>query len=137
MLKKTIYGVDVSKAKLDYSYFKNHWIDTVLGNTLAEIEAWVCTLNPKVDYIVLEHTGTYSNKLIEVLSKYDFTFSVVNPRRSNNYMNAIGMISKNDQSCARALAHMGQVMDLPVYQSKRGILKERWTYLFINPKEVF
>lgn len=121
---KRIFGIDVSKDTLDgfdnvsLSYFK-------LNNSVKHISKWIKKLDPENDLIVFEFTGTYSDRLLHLLSEAGISISLVSPGQSHAYCLAQGIISKNDKQAAKSLALMGEHLDLPLFKKMNDAMYER------------
>ena len=77
------------------------------------------------DLIVFEPTGSYSDRLLHLLSDRGISIVLVNPVQSNAFTKAQGIISKNDKQAARTLALMGQCLDLPLFKKSNNTMYER------------
>lgn len=117
-----IIGIDVSKDDLDFAEkssllpVNTFSSEGKLENKIPAIIKFLSRYNVATVRIVLEPTGTYSDKLQSVLTQMGFQYHYVNPKQSHHYALSKGIINKNDVQAARMLAEMGQVLDLPIYQ---------------------
>ncbi|RMH40633.1 MAG: IS110 family transposase [Gammaproteobacteria bacterium] len=103
-------GIDVSKKVLD----------VVIG---PEGEAWSVSYNPlglqelvrrlravRPALIVVEATGGYERRLLEVLCLARLPVARVNPRRVRAFARATGLLAKTDRLDARVLARFGEAV---------------------------
>ncbi|NLC21146.1 MAG: IS110 family transposase [Halomonadaceae bacterium] len=109
-------GIDVSQAWLDVHV---HAVNqtTRLPNTpqgFSRLAKWLSTREPGP--IVLEATGGYEQAALDALHDAGFAVIRVNPRQARDFAKACGQLSKTDRLDARVLAHMAQVLPLPLYQ---------------------
>lgn len=109
-------GIDVSKKtvhivalKGNENAKKNFKYDTV-PNNIEDVVAYFSE-NFKVENvgcIVMEATGGYEKKVANTLAKMGYYVSIINPRRSHNWMDALGKNPKTDKSDAQMLAAIAQ-----------------------------
>lgn len=123
-MNKQIIGVDVSKDTIDYLELGQQQSNCI-ANTCKALTTWSSSYNVDKTMFVLEPTGTYSDKILSILSEQGFEIRMVNPVKGSNFMKVIGVLHKNDQSCAKALAQMGQSIELPVYQLPNEQMQKR------------
>ena len=132
---KLIIGVDVSKSTLDYVLAAEHasWSELQqapvkqIKNEVDSIELLLASLEVAASdcLFVLEPTGSYSDKLLEVLSENAYPIALVNPSQSHHFAEFLGLKNKTDQQAARSLAYMGIGTELPLYVAPSKALKER------------
>lgn len=133
METKIMIGIDVSKDDLDFAeksvlapvnIFSS---EGKIENKISAIKKFLKEYNPSNVRIILEPTGTYSDKLETVLTQLGFQYCYVNPKQSHHYALSKGIINKTDLQAARMLAEMGQVLNLPVHQapSKENQLRKQ------------
>lgn len=121
---KRVFGIDVSKDNLDlFDSSKNHLFE--FPNTKKSILKWIKKLDPQSDLCVFEPTGSYSSKLLHLLSDNGIPIKLVNPVQSNGFTKAQGIISKNDKQAAMTLALMGQCLELPLFKKSDNTMYER------------
>lgn len=131
MKTNLIVGIDVSKDDLDYAEkslsesVKMYAGQGKISNTVSKIKKYLSQYDPLSVRIVLEPTGTYSNKLQTVLDQMGFQYHCVNPKKSHHYALSKGIINKTDDQAARMLAEMGQVLDLPIYVASSQSYQQR------------
>ena len=126
-MKKQALGIDINKNTLDY-YAPNEsetfdWGQ--IANEVSAIEAFLQNYSPEEVFLVVEPTGTYGDKLMELAHDHGFEIRVANPQASSHFSAAIGMINKTDKNAARMLAKMGMSLDLTEYNPPSEQLKER------------
>ena len=126
-MKKLPIGIDVSMNTLDY--YQVHQTGTpqkgILENTVVSIEAFLSTKNFDEVYLVVEPTGTYSDKLFELAIKNGFEVRLAAPLKSSQYTSVLGIVNKTDENAAYVLAEMGLKLDLPKLHLPSEKMKER------------
>ncbi|MEZ4994326.1 MAG: transposase [Saprospiraceae bacterium] len=75
--------------------------------------------------MVLEPTGTYGDKLLELATQSGFEVRLAPPWKSSQFTSVLGIINKTDRSAAHVLAQMGLKLDLEQYHPPSQIMKER------------
>jgi transposase len=100
-------GVDVSKDTLDYALDSSKKVQQI-HNRAASIRKWLAKLDRASVCLVLEPTGTYSDKLVQVASEMGVAFALVDPSKSHYYAKSEGHIHKNDRQAARSLLSYAQ-----------------------------
>lgn len=114
-------GVDVSKDELIGGYYRGKdWQKYKVGNTCGEIDAWLAGLGGMPIHFVLEHTGTYSDRLVYCLGQRGLKFSVVNPSQSRAMSKVLQKTNKTDDQDARTLSLMGEKIALQSYEQVDG-----------------
>lgn len=116
-------GFDVSKDQLDY-YFASGTMDQT-PNSKTAIKKLLKQLNPASHYIVLEPTGTYSDKLAELAIHAGFEVRVVDPKKSHYYSRLVSKYNKTDQIAAKLLCQLSYQVELPLYEQKTEEMKAR------------
>ena len=123
---KTIIGIDVSKDVLDMITLSGQDQDyQQWPNTRGSVLSWINSLDKSATLCVLEPTGAYHCRLLHYLKQHHIAVSMVNPSQSNGYVNACGIISKNDRQAALTLAMMGKSLDLPLYNHPDLAMQKR------------
>ncbi|MEO1264056.1 MAG: transposase, partial [Bacteroidota bacterium] len=121
-----IYGIDVSKDRLDIFLLdgavSGH---SHISNSSDAILEWIEGFEKEGLLCVLEHTGSYSSRLLHLLCTHGIDVSAVNPHRSSHFARALGIINKNDRNAAEALALMGRALDLPSYTMEKATVQKR------------
>ena len=121
-----VYGIDVSKDQLDICLMhQGEHRFMQIANQEASILAWIKELDQEQSYCVLEYTGSYSSQLLNLLSNQGIALSAVNPHQSSHFINALGIVNKNDKNAAQALALMGSTLDLPLYLMEQSSRQQR------------
>lgn len=109
-------GIDVSKEWLDVHVYEMNKTGR-LPNTKPGFVRLVTWLHQfPVGRVVLEATGGYEQAALDSLYEAGFAVVRVNPRQARDFAKACGQLSKTDRLDARVLAHMAQVLTLPLYQ---------------------
>ena len=119
-------GIDISKKtvhivalKGNENAKKNFKYDTVPNNIEDVVAYFSENFNVEnVGCIVMEATGGYEKKVANTLAKMGYYVSIINPRRSHNWMDALGKNPKTDKSDAQMLAAIAQQ-----YNGKEEILR--------------
>lgn len=94
-----VYGVDVSKDKLDIS---DGTAVIQIGNNKSAISQWFTTI-PSGSEIAMEATGKYSLLLANLAVEAGHIAYVINPRRIKEYRVSHGKQQKNDAADARLI----------------------------------
>ena len=102
-----VIGVDVSKAKLDIALPKE---SLEIANNTKSIQQLVDRIKTDSVIVVMEATGGYENKLVQVLHENSIALAVVNPRRVRDFAKGIGMDAKTDPIDARVIAYYGEIV---------------------------
>jgi len=132
MEKKSVVGIDVSKARLDVA-FRPSGQRLAVSNDARGISRLVNLLaKNQPECVLLEATGGYELKLLERLLEKSLPAVVVNPRQMREFARASGRLAKTDTIDAAVLAHYAEVMDpqlrkLPDAQTRklRALLTRR------------
>jgi transposase len=103
---KTYFGVDVSKATLD---FHGPGVQGSLPNDPAGQRRLLARL-PQQAHLVCEASGGYERALVAVAHKAGVTVSVVNPRQVRDFARGRGRLAKTDAIDAAMLAQFGQAV---------------------------
>ncbi len=119
-LSTIFIGIDVSYEKLDIAYqIEGQWLAKVCANDWASVEAFASSLVLELPagHCVVEHTGTYSSKIIFALCERQFKVSVISPNQSRAFARLKHRTTKNDRADARLLAEFGlfNASDLRLY----------------------
>jgi len=129
LMQKLPLAIDVSKATLDYHTLDQQSDETkgVFKNKVEDIAEFLSAYDPTKYFIVAEPTGTYSDKLLEVAYRMDFEIRLVNPKKSSQYSDVLGILHKTDTSAAFVLFEMGRNknLEIPLYVPCSQVLKER------------
>lgn len=134
MSSKLIIGLDVSNLTLDYCEQPAKTLPWSavrqlpvrrIENSAEAIITLGRTYSPGNCMFILEPTGSYSDKVLEILSALDHHVYLVGTRMFNSYCQFLGIGNKNDQQAARTLAHIGSVAELPRYEVPSKVIKVR------------
>lgn len=123
---KHYIGIDVSKAKLDVLWLRDHVNKKVktrafpnkTGHFHALIE-WIKknTKSAGCDvHVVLEATSIYHEAVALFLFKEGFNVSVVNPARPKEFAKSLGIVHKTDKSDSYVLASYGRTIKPSLWQ---------------------
>jgi len=126
MKTNLVVGFDVSKLNLDFAQMADSLkLEGRIDNNVKIIKKHLSQYDRSTVQIVFEPTGTYSDKLEQVLIEMGFTYHKVNPVQSHHFMLSNGVLNKTDRQAAVTLAQMGKVLDLPVHQPASQANKRR------------
>lgn len=106
-------GVDVSKDYLDWTLGDTG--ETCRVPNSARGAARLVALLKKLSFsrVVVESTGGYERRLIEVLDRHAIPVSLVNPWRARRFGEGLGVLAKTDSLDARVLAIFGERAEPP------------------------
>lgn len=122
-MNKEGIGIDVSKAVLDY--FKNKEDLGIIKNTISSIKKFLRKQDPERHFIVVEPTGTYSDKIIVLSSSLGFEVRLVDPKKSHYYSRMVSAYNKTDKIAAQLLCQLAQQIELPLYKAETESMKAR------------
>lgn len=100
--KQTVYGVDVSKAKLVIGRYGSEAI-TEIGNAPQVIAAWLASLCAG-SVVAMEATGIYHRQLAHLAHAAGMVVLVLNPQALKHYARAVGFRGKTDRCDACMIA---------------------------------
>ena len=114
-------GIDVSAKDLHVAWREEkNWHQQTIANHWPSVEAFAAHLVEQLPnaHCIIEHTGTYSSKIVEALCAVGLPVSLISPKQSKGFSQMKHRITKNDRSDARALADFGQCNagDLPLWR---------------------
>jgi transposase len=111
-VKKTICGVDVSKAKLDAAIEPGGAFASFDNDTagIAKLAAF-CRQNG-VSLVVMEASGGYERRAFLELWQAGLACALVNPRSVRRYAEAMGRLEKTDRIDAAVIARFAIAKDL-------------------------
>lgn len=113
-------GIDVSKDEIVIAYKeqKGHtkFKTLVLKNTVEVISTWLSQLGVEGKWFILEHTGSYSQRLIYALHTQGASFSVINGSESRHTAKSLSKTHKNDYEDAKTLCFYGESRDVYAYK---------------------
>ena len=126
-----ICGIDVSKDTLDYCLLpKSSPVDAPgqlaqISNDTSSICQDFSQRRFNDTLFVVESTGTYSAKVLSILSNLQRPVFLVSPYKSKSFMLAEGVTSKNDRQAARSIAQMGRSLSLRLYKAPSEQMQKR------------
>lgn len=126
---KSSIGIDISSKTLDYYYsdLTQQVKKGVIQNRQSDIIKFLNTHSAKNFFLVIEPTGTYGDKLVELAHGLGFEIRLANPKRSNKYMEVLDLLHKTDENAAMALCLMGKSpgFKLPLFIPQSELMKQR------------
>lgn len=144
---KTVVGIDVSKKSLDaclrpssgkpvYGKFANDEAGHVA------LVDWMEAGGVQIEWVVMEATGTYHERVASTLVGAEYRVAVVNPARMKAFAKSLALRNKTDKLDANLIAHFGAVMDLhewllpdPVQRELRDLVRRREQLLKMQHSE--
>lgn len=130
-MEKTWIGIDISKDTLDVHVrpTDEKWQTKTASSELKKLSKKLKALNPQG--VVLEATGGWERKVVEVLRK-DVPVIIMNPRRIREFAKAAGVLAKTDGIDASVIARFGEKMEpevrtlaTPAEEAQRALLDRR------------
>jgi transposase len=111
-VKKTICGVDVSKAKLDVCIEPERRFASFDNDTagIAELAAF-CRQNA-AELVVMEASGGYERRAFVELWGHGISCALTNPRSVRRYAEAMGVLEKTDRIDASIIARFAGAKNL-------------------------
>jgi transposase len=103
-------GIDVSKASLDVAVRPTAERFSVPNDDAGHKELRKRLMKLKPERIVLEPTGGYEARVVQVLIAAKLPAVVVNARQVRNFAQALGRLAKTDRIDADVLAHFGEAI---------------------------
>jgi transposase len=103
-------GIDVSKASLDVAVRPSSERFSVANDEEGHRKLRNRLLKLKPERIVLEPTGGYEARVVQVLVAAKLPVVVVNARQVRNFAQALGRLAKTDRIDADVLAHFGEAI---------------------------
>lgn len=100
-------GIDVSKDSLDIFCISSS-VHKKISNSNKAIKKFFSEIDPKNTFIVLENTGGYEKRCINILLDLGYTLHRTNNNQVKNYMKSFSKKGKTDRIDAIALARYGQ-----------------------------
>lgn len=115
-------GIDVSADKLDIAWFNGlSWEMRQIANTWLDTQSFAAELSVMLPSCccIIEHTGTYSSKIVFALCEASVKVSLITPIQSNAFAKMKHRTTKNDKLDARLLAEFGtfNALELRFYVS--------------------
>ena len=96
-MKKTICGVDVSKAKLDVCIEPGHRLASFNNDTAGIAELAAFCREHAVTLLVMEASGGYERRAFVELWEKGISCALTNPRNVRRYAEAMGILEKTDR----------------------------------------
>ncbi len=103
-------GIDVSKARLDVAVRPSSEQFSVTNDEAGHRELRKRLTKIKPERIVLEPTGGYESRIVQVLLAAQLPVVVVNARQVRNFAQALGRLAKTDRIDAEVLAQFGEAI---------------------------
>ncbi|MGJ4909715.1 IS110 family transposase [Bradyrhizobium sp. HKCCYLS2033] len=111
-MKKTICGVDVSKAKLDVCIEPGHRFASFDNDAAGMAElAKFCRENA-AELVVMEASGGYERRAFVELWGHGISCALTNPRSVRLYAEAMGVLEKTDRIDASVIARFADAKNL-------------------------
>jgi transposase len=111
-VKKTICGVDVSKAKLDVCIEPGHRLASFNNDTSGIAELAAFCREHKVELVVMEASGGYERRTFIELWEQDISCALTNARSVRRYAEAMGILEKTDRIDASVIARFADAKGL-------------------------
>ena len=118
-------GVDVSKAKLDFACNGKPQTRTCKNSREEIVKKLLQPMkHPASAIVVMEATGGYESRLVDLLHEHGVALAVVNPRRVRDFAKGIGLDAKTDPIDARAIARYAEVVQ-PAAQMAKALEEKK------------
>ena len=104
---KNFIGVDVAKEKLDIFHLGTNKHETIVNRTNT-IKTAFKKVEQAGSLVVLENTGGYEGRCVEVLSQLGFAIHRTENKSFKHYINSLGQKAKTDLIDSKALAQYGK-----------------------------
>jgi transposase len=111
-VKKTICGVDVSKAKLDVCIEPGHRLASFDNDTAGIAELAAFCREHAVTLLVMEASGGYERRAFVELWEKGISCALTNPRNVRRYAEAMGILEKTDRIDASVIACFADAKNL-------------------------
>lgn len=111
-MKKTICGVDVSKAKLDACIEPGHRLASFDNNAAGIAELAAFCREHAVTLVVMEASGGYERRAFVELWEQGISCALTNPRSVRRYAEAMGILEKTDQIDSSVIARFAHAKNL-------------------------
>jgi transposase len=111
-VKKTICGVDVSKAKLDVCIEPGHRLASFNNDTAGITELAAFCRDHAVELVVMEASGGYERRAFLELWGHGLSCALTNPRSVRRYAEAMGILEKTDRIDAAVIARFADAKHL-------------------------
>ncbi|HWX60221.1 IS110 family transposase [Bradyrhizobium sp.] len=111
-MKKTICGVDVSKAKLDVCIEPGHRLTSFNNDTAGIAELAAFCREHAVRLVVMEASGGYERRAFVELWEKGISCALTNPRNVRRYAEAMGILEKTDRIDSSVIARFADAKNL-------------------------
>jgi len=111
-VKKTICGVDVSKAKLDVCIEPGHRFATFDNDAAGVAELAAFCREHAVTLVVMEASGGYERQVFVELWEEGINCALTNPRSVRRYAEAMGILEKTDRIDSSVIIRFALAKDL-------------------------
>lgn len=111
-MKKTICGVDVSKAKLDVCIEPWHRLASFNNDTAGIAELAAFCREHAVTLVVMEASGGYERRAFIELWEKGISCGLTNPRNVRRYAEAMGILEKTDRIDSFVIARFAHAKNL-------------------------
>jgi transposase len=111
-VKKTICGVDVSKAKLDVCIEPGHRLASFNNDPAGIAELAAFCREHAVTLVVMEASGGYERRAFVELWEKGISCALTNPRNVRRYAEAMGILEKTDRIDASVIARFAHAKNL-------------------------
>lgn len=111
-MKKTICGVDVSKAKLDACIEPGHRFASFDNDTAGIAKLAAFCREHTVTLVVMEASGGYERQVFVELWEKGISCALTNPRNVRRYAEAMGVLEKTDRIDSSVIARFAHAKNL-------------------------
>ncbi|MET4483656.1 transposase [Bradyrhizobium sp. F1.13.3] len=111
-MKKTICGVDVSKAKLDVCIEPVHRLASFNNDTAGIAELAAFCRERAVTLVVMEASGGYERRAFVERWENGISCALTNPRNVRRYAEAMGILEKTDRIDSSVIARFAHAKNL-------------------------
>jgi transposase len=111
-VKKTICGVDLSKAKLDICIEPGHRLASFNNDTVGIAELAAFCREHAVTLVVMEASGGYERRAFVELWEKGISCALTNPRNVRRYAEAMGILEKTDRIDSSVIARFADAKNL-------------------------
>jgi len=103
-MTKYIFGIDISKDKLDIVTIPDNAYFTLPNNQQGIDELLEKLNNLELEVVALEASGGYEHSVVHALANKGHNVAVINPRLIRHYAKAKGILAKTDAIDAKVIA---------------------------------
>ena len=111
-MKKTICGVDVSKARLDVCIEPGHRFASFDSDTAGIAKLAAFCREHAVTLVVMEASGGYERRAFIALWENGISCALTNPRSVRRYAEAMGILEKTDRIDSSVIARFAHAKNL-------------------------